>query len=191
MTWVFLNFSTLLTKGARSGTVGWGTAGQAGRSWVQFPMVTLEFFIDIIFPAALWPWGQLSLQEKWIPGIFPGGKGSWCKGMTILPPSCANCLETWEPQPPETLRACPGLYRDCFTFTLLMKNMSILDFKLSPCSKCCMLSSGLFPGVWILCADVSEHSVCSIFIFTQPPAYEDGTDIVFRNVSTQNSDAGE
>ena len=39
-----------------------------------------------------------------------------------------------------------------------------LDFKLSPGSKCCMLSSGLFPGVWILCADVSEHSVCSIFI---------------------------
>ena len=26
---------------------------------------------------------------------------------------------------------------------------------------CCMLSSGLFPGVWILCADVSEHSVPS------------------------------
>ena len=27
--------------------------------------------------------------------------------------------------------------------------------------------------------------------FTQPPAYEDGTDRVFRNVGTQNSDAGE
>ena len=27
--------------------------------------------------------------------------------------------------------------------------------------------------------------------FTQPPAYEDGTDIVFRNVGTQNSEAGE
>ena len=41
---------------------------------------------------------------------------------------------------------------------------SILNFKLSPCSKCYMLLSGLFPGFWILCADVSEHSVCSIFI---------------------------
>ena len=27
-----------------------------------------------------------------------------------------------------------------------------------------MLSSGWFPGVWILYADISEHSVCSIFI---------------------------
>ena len=40
----------------------------------------------------------------------------------------------------------------------------ILDFKLSPCSECHYLSFGWFPGVWILCADVSEHSVCSIFI---------------------------
>lgn len=27
-------------------------------------------------------------------------------------------LEMWEPQPPGTLTACPGLYRECFTFTL-------------------------------------------------------------------------
>jgi len=27
----------------------------------------------------------------------------------------ADCLEFWKPQPPGTLRACPGLYRDCFT----------------------------------------------------------------------------
>jgi len=36
-------------------------------------MVPLEFFIDIILPAALWSWGWLSLQQKWVPGIFPGG----------------------------------------------------------------------------------------------------------------------
>jgi len=40
-----------------------------------------------------------------------------------------------------------------------------------------------FPGFWILYADVSEHSVRSIFIgYTHLPAYEDGTDRVFRNV---------
>jgi hypothetical protein len=31
------------------------------------------------------------------------GKGGRCVGLTTLPPSCANCLEIWEPQPPGTL----------------------------------------------------------------------------------------
>jgi len=44
-----------------------------GRSRVRFPMVLLEFFIYIILPAALWPWGWLNLQQKWITGIFSGG----------------------------------------------------------------------------------------------------------------------
>jgi len=26
-----------------------------------------------------------------------------------LPNSCADCIEIWEPQPPGTLGACPGL----------------------------------------------------------------------------------
>jgi hypothetical protein len=37
------------------------------------------------------------------------GKDGRCVGLTTLPPSCANCLEMWEPQRPGTLRACPGL----------------------------------------------------------------------------------
>jgi len=36
-------------------------------------VVPLEFFIEIILPAATWPWGRLSLQQKWVSGIFPGG----------------------------------------------------------------------------------------------------------------------
>ena len=47
--------------GARGGAVGWGTVLQAGRSWVRLLVVSLEFFIDIILPATLWPWGWLSL----------------------------------------------------------------------------------------------------------------------------------
>jgi len=41
---------------------------------------------------------------------FLGRKGSRCVGLTALSPSCADCLEMWEPQPPGTLWACPGLY---------------------------------------------------------------------------------
>ena len=38
-----------------------------------------------------------------------GGKGGQCVELTALPPSHADCLEIWEPQPLGTLRACPGL----------------------------------------------------------------------------------
>jgi hypothetical protein len=53
-----LLFSYVISSG---GAVGWDTALQAERSRVRFPMVSLEFFIDIILPAALRSWGRLSL----------------------------------------------------------------------------------------------------------------------------------
>jgi len=34
---------------------------QAGRLWVRFPLVSLEFFINIMLLSALSPWVQLSL----------------------------------------------------------------------------------------------------------------------------------
>jgi hypothetical protein len=49
---------------ALGGAVGRGTALQAGRSRVRFPDVALEYFIDTILPAALWPWVRLSLLTE-------------------------------------------------------------------------------------------------------------------------------
>jgi hypothetical protein len=42
-------------------------------------------------------------------------KGGQCVGLKTLPLSCAISHDIWEPQPLGTLRAYPGLYRDCFT----------------------------------------------------------------------------
>ena len=49
------------------------------------------------------------LTEMSTTYIAWGVKEGQCVGLTTLPPSCAEYLEIWEPQPPGTLRACPGL----------------------------------------------------------------------------------
>ena len=68
-------------------------------SRVRLSMVSLKIFTVIILSAALWPWGRFRRPER---------------KATTLPLSCADCLDILEPQPPGTLRACQGLYRDCF-----------------------------------------------------------------------------
>jgi hypothetical protein len=76
--WAILLLHTIL-NGAHSGTVGWGTVLQAGRSQVRFLMVYLGFFTGIILPAALWPCGRLSLcNRNEYQEYFLGGKGSQC-----------------------------------------------------------------------------------------------------------------
>jgi hypothetical protein len=56
-----------------------------------------------------------------------GGTGDRCLVLTILPPSCADCNEIWEPQLHGTLRACTGLYRVCFTFTLYNNEQNMFN----------------------------------------------------------------
>jgi len=49
------------------------------------------------------------LTEMITRNIFLRSRDGRCVALTTLPPSCTDCLEIWEPQPPGTLRACPGL----------------------------------------------------------------------------------
>jgi hypothetical protein len=71
------------------------------RSRFRFPMVSLEFSIDINLQMAIWPWDLTDLSTR--------GKGGRCLRLTTLPLSCADCLEIWEPRYPGTLRPCPGI----------------------------------------------------------------------------------
>jgi hypothetical protein len=57
------------------------------------------------------------------------GKGGRCVGLTTLLLPCADCLEMWETQPPGTLRACPGLQWDCFTFNTLALELDIYSLE--------------------------------------------------------------
>jgi hypothetical protein len=85
------------------------TSLQAGRSRVRFPMVSLKFFIYIILPAAFGPGLDSASNRNEYQEYLLGGSGGRYVGLTILPPSCVDCLEIWEPQPPGTVRVCPDL----------------------------------------------------------------------------------
>jgi hypothetical protein len=64
----------------------------------------LEFFIDIILPAALWPWVHSTFNRNEYQEYFLGGKGSRFVGLTTLAPSSAECIEIGERRHPGTLR---------------------------------------------------------------------------------------
>jgi hypothetical protein len=79
------------SSGARRGAVASGTALQAGRSRVWFPIVLLAYSIDIIFLAAIMalrltqPLTEISSYQEY----FLRSKSI---GLTTLPPSCADCM---------------------------------------------------------------------------------------------------
>ena len=66
-------------------------------SWCQW-----IFHWHKILPITIWPWGRLSLQKKWVPGVFPWGNGGRCVRLTTYHqpvPLSRNlgALTSWNP----------------------------------------------------------------------------------------------
>jgi hypothetical protein len=90
---------------------------QAGRSRVIFPIISLKFWIDINFPASLWPWVRLSHQQKWVPGIFLGVKGNRSIRLTTSPSFVSRMSKKiLELRRLITLRASTAIHKDSFAF---------------------------------------------------------------------------
>jgi len=102
-------------------------------------MECLEFFIDLILPGI-----DSSSYRNEYHGYILGSKGGRCVGLAILPSSCADRLNISEPQPPETLGACPGLYRDSFACIGALEELRKATISLS----CPSLWQSVCPSGW-------------------------------------------
>jgi hypothetical protein len=97
-TFLFYPFSSWMCGVARilrtsDSVVDW-TLWYSQKSRVQFPISSLDSSADLNVSTALWPWGQLGLSRKWVPGIFFGVKSGWLA--QVWQPDCdlwVDCLE--------------------------------------------------------------------------------------------------
>ena len=80
-------------KVARGGAVGWGTALQAGRPRVRFPMGSFGFFFCGLSGCTMALVSTQSVTEMSTRVFYSRGKGGRYVWLTNLPPSCADFVE--------------------------------------------------------------------------------------------------
>jgi len=76
-------------------------------------MISLEIFISVNLPAAIFPLSLFSLKEMSTRNIPWEGKGGWAFGLMKFLHSFTENIEIWETQNPVTLRVCPAMCRNC------------------------------------------------------------------------------
>ena len=91
-------------------------------------MGQLEFFIDLPFRPHCDPGVDSASNKNEYHGYILVGKGGRCVGPTNLSPSCADCLQIWEPQPagaPQgTVQGCTKVFRsfqNCLIYFIFIK----------------------------------------------------------------------
>jgi hypothetical protein len=76
--------------GAHGSIVGWGTMQHARRLWDRIPMRSLDFSMDLILPATLWPQGDSASKRNEYQEFSWGVKGGRHLRLTTLPLSMSQ-----------------------------------------------------------------------------------------------------